>query len=222
MTRWLAFSIALTVAAFALAGFVYLFFYDELPDSMPTHWNIEGKPDAWKPRGEAFLLNFLLPPTLMAGFVGLTLALPWLSPKNFKIDTWRDTYEYIMALVVALFGFIYVCIVLSTLVPELPFVRFMVGGMMFFFALLGNVLGRVRRNFYVGVRTPWTLASDVVWNQTHRVAAWLFVGFGLAGAVAVLAGVNMIVCFVALLIAAFAPVLYSLVLYKRLERQGRL
>src|SRR5262249_22503175 len=146
MTRWLALSIALTVAAFALAGYVYLFHYDQLPNPMPTHWNIEGEPDDWRPRGQAFVLNFLLTPVLMAGFVGLTLVLPWLSPKKFEIDTWRDTYDYIMALVVALFGFIYVCLVLSTLDPELPFVRVMVAGMMCFFALLGNVLGRVRRN----------------------------------------------------------------------------
>jgi uncharacterized membrane protein len=222
MNRWLGLSIALTIAAFALSGYVFLFLYDRLPDPMPTHWNIEGEPDAWQPRSKGFFMNFLLTPTVMAGMVGLTLALPWLSPKNFKIDTWRDTYYYIMALVVALFGFIHVCLVLSTLDPGLPFVRFMVAGMMFFFALMGNVLGRVRRNFYVGVRTPWTLASDVVWNQTHRVAAWLFVAFGLAGAVAALAGVNLIVCFVALTIAVLTPVVYSLVLYKRLERQGRL
>src|SRR5262249_26107124 len=161
-----------------------------------------------------FLMNFLLTPTLMAGFLGLTLVLPWLSPRKFEIDTWRHTYDYIMALVIALFGFIYVCLVLSALDTEVPSVRFMVAGVMFFFPLLGTVMGRVRRNFYVGVRTPWTLASDVVWNQTHRVAAWLFVVFGLAGAVAILAGINMIVCFVALLVAAFAPVVYSLVLYK--------
>ena len=49
-------------------------------------------------------------------------------------------------------------------------------------ALLGNVLGKVRRNFWVGVRTPWTLADVRVWERTHRLAAWLFTVAGLVGA----------------------------------------
>ena len=50
------------------------------------------------------------------------------------------------------------------------------------------VLGQVRRNFYVGVRTPWTIADEGVWNRTHRLAAWLYTASGCAGCVAVLAG----------------------------------
>ena len=44
---------------------------------------------------------------------------------------------------------------------------------------MGNVMGKVRKNFYIGIRVPWTLASDRVWNDTHRLAAWLMVGGGV-------------------------------------------
>ena len=56
--------------------------------------------------------------------------------------------------------------------------RAMIGGMFLFFALLGNVMGKVRKNFYIGIRVPWTLASDRVWNDTHRLAAWMMVAGG--------------------------------------------
>src|SRR5262249_44821666 len=101
--------------------------------------------------------------------------------------------------------------------------RWLIAGFFLFFALMGNVLGRVRRNFWMGVRTPWTLASETVWNQTHRLTAWLFVAGGLAGFVAVVAGAPVVWCFVGFLVALVAlPIGYSFALYKKLERLGRL
>jgi uncharacterized membrane protein len=100
--------------------------------------------------------------------------------------------------------------------------RWLFAGLFLTFALIGNVLGRVRRNFWMGVRTPWTLASDAVWIPTHRLAAWLFVAFGLAGFVATLLGVSLLWCLAGLAVVVLVPVAYSLVLYKRLEKQGRL
>ena len=83
-------------------------------------------------------------------------------------------------------------------------------------------MNKVRRNFYVGIRTPWTIASEQVWNQTHRVAAWLYVPLGLIGFAAVVLGVNLIVVFVVFIFGVLFPVPYSLYLYKRLEREGKL
>ena len=87
--------------------------------------------------------------------------------------------------------------------------------------LLGAPLGQVKRNFWVGVRTPWTLASDVVWDQTHWLTARLFVAAGVLGLLVVLMGLPVWWCFVAILAAALGPVVYSLVLYKRLQHQGQ-
>jgi uncharacterized membrane protein len=132
-----------------------------------------------------------------------------------------------MMLVVALMGYLHVATLWGAMQPaenKTIFMRFFLGGICLFLALLGNVLGKVRRNFWMGVRTPWTLASEVVWNQTHRLAAWLFVAAGLIGfALAmVLPPSAAWVLLLVLLPAALLPVLYSLVLYKRLEREGKL
>jgi uncharacterized membrane protein len=83
------------------------------------------------------------------------------------------------------------------------------------------VLGKVRRNFWMGVRTPWTLASDAVWIATHRLAARLLVAGSLAGAIALWLGAPVEVGFFLLLTALLIPAGYSLLLYKRLEREGR-
>ena len=85
-----------------------------------------------------------------------------------------------------------------------------------------SVLGKVRKNFYVGVRVPWTLASDRVWNDTHRFAAWTMVGGSLIGFLMVIAGVPIIWAFAVLLGSTLSPVVYSFVHYKKLEREGAL
>jgi uncharacterized membrane protein len=220
VNRWLCLALALTAAAFASSLYVYFAEYDRLPEGVPVHWNIHGEVDRTVPREDA-LPYLLLVPGVMAGMVVLTLVLPWLSPRQFEVERFRKVYDYLMALVVALFGYLHVVVLWSCLDGEAPG-RLLVGGFFLFFMLLGNVLGQVRRNFWMGVRTPWTLASDRVWVGTHRLAAWLFVALGVAGFVAVLAGVSLVWCFAALIAVAAVLVLYSLVLYKRLERQGRL
>ena len=161
----------------------------------------------------------------MVLFLGLTVALPYLSPKQFSVDSFRDIYGYIMALAIGLMGLIQVAIVLGSMEIFLAKAKYIVAGLMLFFALMGNVMGKVRRNFWMGVRTPWTLANDNVWNMTHRLTGWLWVGFGLLGLVLVLVipGESILIgCSVGLLVVVFYPVLYSLILYKRLEREGKL
>jgi uncharacterized membrane protein len=221
MSRWLLFAAALTAAALAASLVVWYGFPDRLPDPLPTHWNVRGEPDAWVARDRA-LPYLLLPPAVMAGLLLLTFVLPWLSPKQFDVDRFRPTYHFIMALLVALMGYVHAAILAGYLWPGLDTVRLLVAGLLLFFAVLGNVMGKVRRNFWIGVRTPWTLASEAVWIGTHRHAAWLWTAFGLIGAVAVLLGAPLIACFVGLMAVALWPVLYSLWLYKRLERAGKI
>jgi uncharacterized membrane protein len=220
MSRWLYLAIAAAVLATAASGYVYYFQYDRLPEKIPIHWDINGNPDRIVPKSEAWP-NFWLAPGVMALVIVLTIVLPWVSPKQFKIEGFRGTYDYIMCLVVLLFGYIGAILLWSSLQPAVSLIRYMVAGLLLFFALMGNVLGRVRRNFWMGVRTPWTLANDQVWIKTHRLAAWLFTGSGILGCIAVLAGVPLLWCFVPFFVAALIPVVYSLVIYKQLERQGR-
>jgi uncharacterized membrane protein len=224
VTRWLYISIALTLVTLAASLYVYQARDTLLPEKVPVHWNAEGKADSFVSREDhgSLLLYLLLMPGVMALMVGLTLLLPWLSPKHFEIDRFRGTFGYIMALVVALFAYLQVANVLGMMERPLDTVKLVIGGMMLFFALLGNVMGKVRRNFYVGVRTPWTLASDAVWEPTHRLAAWLMVVGGVVGFVLVVAGVPFYYCLIVVLTCILVPVPYSLWLYKKLEREGKL
>jgi len=221
MNRWLVASITLTVVGFAAALTAFYGYRDQMAETIPVHWGITGEPDAWVQRDSA-LVQLLLLPGLMTLMIGLSLVLPYLSPKEFRIERFNSTYWYMMFLVTMLFGWIQFVVIAAAFEWNLPIVRLLIAGIFLMLALMGNVMGRVKRNWWMGVRTPWTLASEVVWNQTHRLAAWVFFGCGLFGFVGVLIGLPFIACMVLVLLIAFVPILYSLVLYKRLERRGQL
>jgi len=208
--------VALALVVLAWGASAYL--YPGLPARIPTHWNLQGKVDGYGSRGTLFLM-----PGVMTGLLFLFLILPTLSPKNFEVDASRETFLFVMVLVIGLEGYIHAVILYGVLQGgRVDLGRAIFGGMFLFFALLGNVLGRVRRNFYIGIRLPWTIASERVWNDTHRVAAWVFVACGLAGFVAIVAGLPIYAALVALLVAVAVPSVYAFVHYKQLERRGAL
>ncbi len=87
---------------------------------------------------------------------------------------------------------------------------------------MGNYLGKLRRNFWAGVRTPWTLVSDTVWERTHRFAGWLFVGTGIIGIVLSFIPPIRIWGVVSLIVLdVVLAYIYSYVIYQRLEKSGK-
>ena len=220
MKRWVVTSTLLTLAVLAAALSVGLGQPGWLLEQIPVHWDVNMEPDRWVAR-EDFWMYLLIFPGAMGLFVVMMLVLPRLSPKNFEVDRFAGTWGYVMTLLVGLMGYIFALQVWSATGSSALQDRLFVAGFFVAFALLGNVLGKVQRNFWLGVRTPWTLASDAVWVRTHRVAAWLFVVTGVLGAAAVLTGLPFWVALVAIAAGALWPAVYSLLLYKRLEREGR-
>jgi uncharacterized membrane protein len=192
--------------------------YPHLPSSVATHWNMQNQPNGYSPKWALFLIGS----GFMAGMMLLMYFLPWLSPKNFEVDSFRSTYLQIMLMLVTMVAYFYAVILWAGVGHPLNVGRAIVGGVCLLFALLGNLMGKVRRNFYIGVRTPWALANERVWNATHRFAAKTLVAGGLAGLALTAAGLNGRPVIVVLLAGAFVPVVYSLVFYKQLERRGEL
>jgi uncharacterized membrane protein len=221
MSRWLLVSILLTALVAGASLVAYFGFSDRLPERVPIHWNIQGEPDGYVSK-DGVLSYLLMLPGAMALITVLAAVLPWLSPRQFGVERFRATFDYVFAIAVAMLAYMQALILVASFQQQFDMTRFLLGGMFLFLAALGNVLGKVQRNFWMGVRTPWTLASETVWIRTHRLAAWLFTGGALIGLVGILAGLHPVICFSVFGVAAIVPVFYSLFLYKKLEREGRL
>jgi len=203
--------IAVVLAATAAA-------YPHLPETVPTHWDTHGNVNAWSAKWTLFTTV----PGMMTAMLLLFAALPWLSPKHFEVDAFRSTYLYIMVVILTMMAYIHGLILAASLSWAVDVSRAIEAGICLLTALLGNVLGKVRRNFYVGIRTPWTIANEQVWNATHRFASKTFLAGGLLGLVAVLLRTPFWLPITLLLVGMLTPVIHSLVFYKQLERRGAL
>jgi uncharacterized membrane protein len=206
------------IGLIVLAWVISVVAYPGLPETIPMHWNIHGKLDGYGPKSTIFIM-----PAVMVFLLGLFAVLPALSPKHFEVDASRSTYLYIMVLVLAMQGYIQAVILYaSAMGGRVDIVRALCAGLFLFLALMGNVLGRIQRNFYFGVKVPWTLASERVWNDTHRLAAWVMTGCGAAGFLITIAGLPLMLAVGVFSIAVVVPIVYSYVHYKQLERRGLL
>lgn len=201
--------VALIVLVASLASWLYPI----LPDPVPTHWNLQGEVDGYmaKPWG------VFAGPLIILGVWILLRVLPFVSPKGFRMESFFSVYRILLLATVSLEMLVVSAALLAAAGYSIGIVGFVSGLLGILFIVLGNYLGKVRRNFFLGIRTPWTLASEEVWQRTHRLAAWLFV---LAGAVTLagsLVGWGGYVLLPAVLFAALVPVLYSLWSYYQIE-----
>lgn len=219
MTRvyWII-AFALIAVSFAAAAWVA----PGLPDRIPTHWNFKGEVDGYGGKWTLFLM-----PAMMVPLLALFYFMPALSPRHFEVDRSRPTYLYIMDITFGLFAYMQAVLLFAVYEfvhgdRSFDLGRAFMAGIFLFFALMGYVIGKVRKNFYIGIKTPWTLASERVWDDTHRLAAWVMTGVGVFGFALTILGGPVWVSFVVLIGSMMSLVVYSFLHYKALERAGRL
>ena len=219
MTRvYFILCLAVIAATFVISAIAF----PNLPARVPIHWNIRGEVDGY---GTPTIAAVMMPAIMTALFL-LFCALPWLSPKQFELDSFQGVYWFLTFIILAFMTYVHCLVLWATFGHKIDVPRAILAGMLLLFGLMGNVLGKVRRNFWVGVRTPWTLANDRVWNDTHRLAARLFVAVGIAGVPLLFLPVPLELLFIIVMslvmAAAIIPVTYSAVHYKKLQSQGQL
>lgn len=206
-------NLGLVVLTFAMTSAVY----NRLPGLVPTHWNIDGNVDGRmaKPFGP-----FVLPITMAVLFAVLAV-LPRISPRNYDMTPFSRTYGVIQFAILGYLFFVNALVLAAGLGWPVSVNRLMPIGLGGLFAFLGNFMGKITPNFFVGIRTPWTLADPEVWLRTHRFAGWLMMLTGLAVAIAGPLGVGMRYLLGAMILSAIVPAIYSYVVYRRLEPSNR-
>jgi uncharacterized membrane protein len=183
-----------------------------LPDRVPIHWNIRGEVDGYGSKWIAILMV----PAMMVFFTGLAAALPAMSPENFDIETFRPTFNYVFFTIIVLLSYIQLVTLQAAQHPHTDVGKLLMVGICVSFGFIGNVLGKVRRNFWMGIRTPWTLASDEVWTATHRFAARLMFACGILGAVLALLGAPFALLIGLILFSTLVPAVQSYFVFRKL------
>jgi uncharacterized membrane protein len=161
------------LAMFALAAWTW----GSAPERIPVHWNAAGEVDRFGGKLEGLLLL----PALAFGVYLLMLFLPRVDPGRASYANFAETYNVIrftlLGFLAGLYGWLHLSLRGRAAIEAQVIGPLLVG---FLLVVLGGVMGKVRPNWFVGVRTPWTLSSKRAWVRTHRLAGWLFVFSGLA------------------------------------------
>ncbi|MCR4443379.1 MAG: SdpI family protein [Peptococcaceae bacterium] len=187
--------------------------YPRLPDMIPGHWNIKGQVDGWVSKS----FGVLFFPLLNLGLYPLMLLLPRIDPRRENYRRFAGAYRVIRLFLHAFLALIYIVTLLAALGYALrvdAIVKFFVSLLIL---VLGNYMGKIKHNYFVGIKTPWTLASEEVWYKTHRFAAPLWVGAGALGMVLSVfrqLWLNYLY-FASFIIIGFVPIIYSYFLFRK-------
>lgn len=199
----------------ALAGGASAAAAPSLPARLVTNWNAAGEPVGTLPKSQAIWLL----PAVMIGLVALFAALPRIDPLRENIEAFRPAYDRFVVVVTLFLLVVHAGVLAFNLGYEFPFTSLIAAGIALLCYAIGDLLSTAERNWIIGIRTPWTLSDDAVWNETHRVGARLFKLTAVIGLLGLAAGEYAIyVVLVPLLVTTVGTVAYSYYVYERLAR----
>jgi len=193
-----------------------IYFYQHFPTRVPTHWGLNGQVDSWGSRGTgAFLL-----PALIIVIYFLFALLPKIDPRKDRYVEFAKTYSIFKTAIMTVLLAVYIATGLNVLgypVSISFWIPFVIG---LLFVVLGNYFGKLRNNYFVGIRTPWTLSNEEVWNRTHRFGGKMFI---LGGIIMMLSGFvptqfRMPIFIVSICAIVILPIFYSYIEFKRLQK----
>lgn len=206
--------VLLMIIGATLAGFLL---WNQLPEQMPSHWNINDEVDGYMPK----TWGVLMVPLITLGMFLLFLIVPSIDPLKANIAQFREAFNLFIVLIVAFMLYIHAL----TLAWSLGYTGFrmsnaMLPAMGLLFIFIGFMLRQAKRNFFIGIRTPWTLSSDMVWDKTHQLGAILFMASGVLALIGGLFGgmTAFWMLFIPLIGSTLFLVIYSYVLYQRETR----
>lgn len=210
-TRNTTIIVLILIAAGMLAG---LLLWNKLPEQMASHWDINDHVNGYMPK---FWGVFMMPLVTLGMFV-LFLVIPSIDPLKANIAQFREAFNLFILLIVAFMLYIH-ALTLAWSLGNTGFKMstFMLPAMGLLFIFIGFMLRKAKRNFFIGIRTPWTLSSDTVWDKTHQLGAVLFMASGVLAFIGgIFGGITAFwLLFVPLIGSTIFLLIYSYILYQQ-------
>lgn len=217
MTTRLTSIIVLALIAIALIAGALL--WNQLPEQMASHWGANDQVDNYMSK----FWGVWMMPLVTLGMFGLFLLIPNIDPLKANVAKFRPTFNLFIALIAAFMLYMHGL----TFVWNLGFQNFKMSAAMLpfmgiLFIFIGYMLRQAKRNWFIGIRTPWTLSSDSVWDKTHQLGSVLFIASGVFAFLGAFFGgaTAMWLTLIPVMGSALFLVIYSFVLYQR-EMKGQ-
>jgi len=210
-TTWISFII---IAILVAVGLVLL---PQLPDQVPSHWNDQGQVDGYSSK----LTGVLLMPGILLATLLLLLVVPSIDPRRANIAKFRPQYNVFILCFVLFLAYLYILTLLAGLGIKFDMNRMLVPALGLLFIFVGSMVRHAKRNYMIGIRTPWTLHSNVVWDQTHKVGG---IAFMIAGAFTMVTvfvpQFAFPVMMVSVLLVTVGTIVYSYIVYRQVENNS--
>jgi len=204
--------------AIIMLPFIYLvYIWNDLPSKVPLHWNLEGEVNRYGSKEELLLIPILLPLLIYIVF----LLVPSIDPKK-KIEKMGNKYERLKIFVTLLMSVLALSFLYNTKNQSGPSPVYIITLIGFLLVILGNYFKTIKPNYFIGIRTPWTLKNETVWKETHKLAGkiWFIGGLTiLLGRVVLDNKLAITSCLVIILLISIIPIIYSYTKFKKLVKQ---
>ena len=161
---------AISAGIILLSFFIGIVSYSYMPDMMPMHWNAQGEIDGYMGK----LWGLFMSPMISLGLFALFLVIPKLDPRRSNLESFKEYYQGIILVIVGFLFYVYILTILSAIGYKFNMVQAMSISFAVLFYYIGIVLKKTKSNFFVGIKTPWTLSDEKVWEKTHDLGGKLF------------------------------------------------
>ena len=202
--------IILGIILFSFLFGIYL--YPQMPEKIASHWNVQGQVDGYMSK----FWGLFLMPLISAGLFLLFIAIPKIDPLKTNIEKFRKYYDGFITLVIIFLFYLYLLTIFWNMGIRFDIIQLLAPAFGILFYYCGILTENAKRNWFIGIRTPWTLSNDAVWDKTHKIGGKLFKISGIV----VLFGIffrNYALFFilVPVILVAIYTIIYSYVEYQK-------
>ncbi len=152
-----------------------LYFFQSMPEQVPAHWNFKGEVDRLANASSHILMINLI----LIGLYLLFIFLPLIDPNKKRYEQFRKIYHIFKNIFLLFLAGIFLLTNLNAVGYNINISIYIPVAVGILFMIIGNYLGKIKMNWFMGIKTPWTLSSEEVWNKTHRLGGKLFMLSGL-------------------------------------------
>jgi len=202
------------MAVIIISFIIGIYLYPSMPEEMASHWNAKGEVDDYMSK---FWGLFLMPIVTLGLFL-LFLIIPLIDPLKKNIEKFRGYFDAFIALIILFLFYIYVLSILWNLNYRFDMSQAIIPAIAIIFYFAGVLMEKAKMNWFIGIRTPWTLSSKEVWEKTHKLGAKLYKILAFVFLLILLSPEYFTQILMIIIVIALYPLVYSYFEYRKLKR----